>query len=106
MHALTDERAEEAMQYLSDTDESCARLKSDMERFEWKAKAKRQAIFKLSDGTVADRNATADTHPEVEACMQQYFDAMTAYHGTSNKRSTEAIVLDTWRTICANRRRG
>jgi branched-subunit amino acid aminotransferase/4-amino-4-deoxychorismate lyase len=106
MRALTDERAEEAMQYLSDTDEPCARLKADMERFEWKAKAQRQTIFKLTEGTVADRNAAADTHPEVAACMDVYFITLGSYQHMANKRATEAIVLDTWRTICANRRRG
>lgn len=103
---ISDERAEEAMHYLSQTDAECAGLKADVERAEWAAKAKKQSIFKLSEGTVADRTATADTHPEVESAMERYFKKLAEYGQMANKRATEVIVLDTWRTICANRRRG
>lgn len=103
---ISDERAEEAMHYLSETDAQCAGLKADMERCEWAAKAKKAAIFKLSEGTVADRTATAETHADVEMAMLRYFDKLRQYGEMANKRATEIIVLDTWRTICAIRRRG
>jgi hypothetical protein len=103
---ISDERAEEAMNYLSSTDITCAVLKADMERFEWKAKAQKQAIFKIAGGTVADRTAIAETHDDVAAAMERYFAKLSEYGQMANRRATEVIVLDTWRTICANRRRG
>jgi hypothetical protein len=97
---------EEALAYLSDTDESCAALRADMERAEFRAKRTEQAVFKISDGTVAERTANAKTSPDTEAAYDKYFKAMQDYFSVSNRRATEAIVIDTWRSLNANRRQG
>jgi hypothetical protein len=77
-----------------------------MERTEFKAKAVKAVIFKTGTGSVADRSAEADAHAETVAAYETYFKAMHAYHAMSNKRSTESIVVDTWRSMNANRRQG
>jgi hypothetical protein len=104
--SITQQRMEEALEYLTDTDEQCASLRADMERAEFRAKRTEQAVFKISDGTVADRTADAKTHKDTLAAYEQYFTAMQSYHAMSNKRATESIVIDTWRSINANRRQG
>ena len=103
---VTQQRMEEALEYLSSTDESCAALRADMERAEFRAKRTEQAIFKISDGTVAERTATARTSPDTEAANEKYFQAMQDYWSIANRRSTEAIVIETWRSLNANRRQG
>ena len=103
---LSDDRAQKALVYLAETDELCAEAKANAERMEFKAKAIRQAIFLHSEGTVAERTAIAETHQDYAAAMEEYFVAIRQYAHTMNKRDTEKIVMDTWRTICANRRRG
>lgn len=103
---VTQQRMEEALAYLSDTDESCADLRTDMVRTEFKAKRVRAAILKLSEGTSVQREAVADTAPETEAAWEAHFKAFREYHATNNKRSTEALVIDTWRSLNANRRQG
>ncbi len=102
---ITDERAEKALRYLAETDLTCAEAKANMERMEFKAKAIKQAAFKIADGSVADRNAIAETCAEHVDAMEAYFKAIADYSFIANKRSTEGIVMDTWRTIQANRRR-
>lgn len=97
---------EQAIEYLADTDELCAALRSDMERAEWRAKRTKAAIFTLSTGSVAERTALADTHADTEAAWAQYFDALQAHESMRNKRATESIVVDTWRSLNANRRQG
>lgn len=77
-----------------------------MERTEFKAKAVKAAVFKLADGSVADRNAIADTSAETHAAYEEHFKAMHAYHALANKRGTEAIVIDAWRSLNAARRQG
>ena len=77
-----------------------------MERTEFKAKAVKATMFKLAEGSVADRNAAADTSAELAAAYEEHFKAMHAYHAMANKRSTEAIIVDTWRSMNANRRQG
>lgn len=103
---VSDERAEKALRFLAESDEEAAIAKADMERAEFKAKAIRQTVFKIADGSVADRNALAETSDDYRHAMDLYFVALQKYAHMANKRETEKIVLDTWRTISANRRHG
>lgn len=103
---ISDDRAHKALVYLAETDETCATAKAEMERMEFKIKAIKQAVFLHSTGTVAERTAVADTHESVAAAIDEYCNALKEYQHMANKRDTEHIVLDTWRTIQANRRRG
>jgi hypothetical protein len=103
---ISDDRAEKALRYLAETDEACAAAKAEMERADYRAKVMRQTVFLHETGTVAERNAKAETHPSVMEASEVYFAAIKAYGAIANKRSTEAIVMDTWRTISANRRKG
>ena len=103
---LTEERSEEALHYLMETDEECAILKTETERRDYKAKAVQSAIFKRSSGTVAERQALAECSDEYDRAMEDYFNALQAFEVIKNKRFTEEKVWDTWRTIQANQRRG
>lgn len=106
MITLTEARMEEALNFMADSDENLANLLADMERAEWRAKATRQAIFVTLTGTVADREARACIHEETEKAQQHYFTAVQAYNSLRNKRATEQIVIDCWRSINASRNRG
>lgn len=102
--AITQERMEDALQFLSETDEPCAALRTDMERAEYRAKRTKSAVFKLSDGSVAERNALADTHTDTDVAYEEYFKAMREYEAMKNKRATESIVFEAWRSLNSNRR--
>jgi hypothetical protein len=103
---ISDERAEKALRYLAETDEPCAAAKAEMERAEFRAKVTKQTVFLHSEGSVAERTALADTHASVEAAQDVYFRAIASYLHLANKRETERIVMDAWRTVQANRRLG
>lgn len=103
---ISDDRAEKALRYLAATDESCGAAKAHQERMEYKAKAVRQQVFLIEEGTVAERQAKAEVDHDHQNALEEYFDAMKNYSAIANKRETERIVLDTWRTISANRRSG
>ena len=103
---ITQDRMEQALQYLTDTDESCAALKSDVERMDYRADAIFDAILLRSDGSVAVKEALAGTHPEYVAAKEKYFDALKDHEAIKNRRSTEAIVIDCWRSLNSNRRMG
>ena len=94
------------MHYLATTDEEAAALLADMERQEYKAKAIRHQVFLMEQGTVAERTAKAEVDHDHQNALLQYFDALETYNAIANKRETERIVLDTWRTVSANRRQG
>lgn len=104
MTAISQDRMEKALAYLATTDEPCASLRADMERAEYKAKRTKAAVFQLSEGSVAERNATAETAGDTQNAYEQYFTALRDYEAMKNKRSTEEIVIETWRSLNANRR--
>jgi hypothetical protein len=103
---INEERLEKALHFLTTTDEPCAALRADLERAEYKAKTVKATVFKLSEGSVADRNAIAETSENTVAAYEHFFDTMHKYEAMKNKRSTESIVVDTWRSMNANRRSG
>ena len=103
---ISDERAEKALRYLVDTDESCALHKAEVERAEFAFKRTREAVFIHNAGTVAERQAEAVQHADTLAAHERLVAAIAAHAKIANKRDTERIVMDTWRTIQANRRQG
>jgi hypothetical protein len=103
---VTDERAEKALRYLAETDETCAELKTDAERMEFAAKAIKDSIFKRLAGSVADRQAEAGSNVEYENAMVGYFNALQSFEAMRNKRNTEALVIEVWRSVTASRRAG
>ena len=103
---ITTERMEKALSYLAETDETCAQLRADMERSEFKAKAIRDALFMRLTGTVAERTAQAGASDEYGEAMNRYFDYLAAFEHVKNRRSTEAIVCECWRSVNSNRKQG
>jgi hypothetical protein len=103
---ISEERAEKALRYLVDTDEPCALAKAEMERAEYGWKATREAVFTHAEGTVAERQAIAATHHATKEAHERYCAAVALYSKMANKRQTEQIVLDMFRTLSANRRMG
>lgn len=101
------DRMEKALVYLAETDELAATLKADTERAEYKARAIRDAVFRrLSDGGVADRQALAGSSEEYGAAMEAYFVALARSEHVRNKRSTESIIVEVWRSVNSSRNRG
>jgi hypothetical protein len=103
---ISDDRAELALRFLVDTDEKAAELKGEVERAEFFWKRTREALFIHADGTVAERTAQAGQHPKTHEAHEAYVKAIQTYSFVANKRDTEKIVLDVFRTLCANRRTG
>lgn len=103
---INEDRLQKALTYLATTDEPAAALRTDVERAEFKAKAVKDAVFLTCTGTVADRTAIAGTNKEYMAAMNDYFEAMRLSDGMRNKRATESIVIDTWRSLNSGRNKG
>lgn len=103
---ITDERLEKALAKLAETDGKVAQLHADLERAEFRSKAIKDAIFLRSEGSVAERNAIAGTHPEYSAAMEAYFAALQAHETMKNGRSREVLVVDVWRSMSSARTKG
>ena len=103
---IDEARLAKALTFLATTDEEAANLRVDMERAEFKAKAIRDALFKHLEGSVADRQAEAGSSKQYAEAMSEYFEAMRQYEKIANKRKTENVMVDAWRSLNSNRRMG
>ena len=103
---ISEERVEKALRYLAESDLSAAEAKADMERAEAKCKSVKQTVFLHAEGTVAERTAIADTDKNTLEAQEAYFEAVAVYSHFANKRETEHILIDLFRTLAANRRKG
>lgn len=103
---ITESQMEDALRFLAESDQAHAELKTNVERAEYMAKKKKAAIFTLSEGTVADRQAVSETSEEYQLALGSYFTALQGYNSLNNKRATRMILIDVWRTLESSRRRG
>ncbi len=103
---INDARLEKALTKLAETDATIAELHANVERTEYRAKAVKDAIFLRSEGSVAERNAIAGTHPEYGVAMESYFAALQAHDTMKNERSREDIIIQVWRSMSSARTKG
>jgi hypothetical protein len=102
---ITDERAEQAFEFLRDTVGLIGETKAELERSEILRKRLRKKHFLNAEGTVAVREAEAETQAEVAEADDRYIEAVGAFETLRARRDIEGIALDVWRTEAANRRR-
>lgn len=102
---ITESRAEQAFEFLRDTVEKIGDARGALERSEIMRKRTRRTVFLSSEGSVALREAMAETAPSSVEADEEYIVALIAYEKLRAKRDIESIALDVWRTESANRRR-
>lgn len=103
---ISKDRLQDALVYLAETDEKCANLRADHARSEFKAKSVKSAVALAGTGTVADRQAAAECSTEYLDAKESEFDFFMRYEAMKNKRATQSIVIDTWRSLNAGRNKG
>jgi len=103
---INEPRLQKALTYLAETDEPAAALRADVERAEFKAKVIKDSVFLHSTGTVAERTALSGMHQDYAQAMEAYFVALKASDAMRNKRATESIVVDAWRSLNSGRNKG
>jgi len=106
MSGITLERMESAMEFLADSDEVYAQEKMELERADITRKRVRARVFMTSDGTVAERNAIAETSPDTIAEDDRYIACVKAFETVRAKRQRAELVIEVWRSINASQRRG
>ena len=103
---ISKERLEKALTFLAETDETFAYHKTHVAQTDHKAKAIKSAMFLRFDGTVAERTAKAESSDEYQDALEIYFTALNALEKLKNKRQTESIVIEVWRSLESSRRQG
>lgn len=103
---ISEERAGKALKYLASTDEETADAKVEVARCEYHCKLVRAAVFLENEGSVEVRKAKAETSERVQNAEGAYLKAMGVFEHLKAKRATEEWVIETWRSLNANRRQG
>lgn len=102
---IDEERVGKAMRYLAETDLHYAEAKAALESAEILRKRVRARVFLTEDGTVAERQAEAETHTDTEAADDQYVQAIKAFEELKARRQRAELLIDVWRSLEATRRK-
>jgi hypothetical protein len=99
-------RLEKALTYLASTDREEADLFADAERKKKAMESMFTTIAAHSEGTVIQREAKAYEHSRYEEARDAYLAALSEHRAMKNKRSTESILIEVWRSLNAARNKG
>ena len=102
---ITEERLEKAMIYLAHTDEDAAKAKALCKKLEKIERIIRGEAFLRANGTVAEREAKAVTSEQYKEHVAYAENCWVDAELLDNKRHTEEVIVDVWRTMSANLRR-
>ncbi len=106
MSEITQDRAEKAITYLAETDVDCARAKALLEGLTRQEKTVKAVAFLSAEGKVAERTARAESCAEFTGHSRKIEDATLDFETLRNRRNTAAMVIEMWRSLNANQRRG
>ena len=105
--AISDERMEKALRYLVDTDEPCARAKSLMIGLEEQKRTVISiAMIASTEKSAAMKEADARVSQDYIQWAGDYSKSIYEYETMRNKRITEALVIEAWRSCNSNRKKG
>jgi hypothetical protein len=102
---ITDERAQEAFDWLNSNTDAIGDAKAEQERAKILTRRIRHRLMLGAEGPVAVREATADIETETAEADERYCKAIAAFEKLKAKQELETMALEVWRTECANRRR-
>lgn len=103
---ISEDRVQKALTYLSMTDKECADAKVEVARLTYKCELERQQVFLASTGSIKEREALAEVSEAVQRAEEERIKAIGLYEHIRAKRATEEWVIETWRSLNANRRQG
>ena len=103
---ISTERLQKALTYLAETDDSCAKAKALMIGLEHQLKTVKSVVFTKATGTMAEKDAAAYASKSYVDHVEKIQNATYDYETLRNKRLTEELIIEVWRSINSNRRHG
>ena len=102
---ISEERLEKAITYLAHTGEEAAKAKALCKKLEKIERIIRGEAFLKATGTVAEREAKAVTSQDFRDHVAYAENCWVDAELLDNKRHTEEVIIDIWRTMSANLRK-
>lgn len=103
---ITEQRRDKALKYLAETDEPAAKAKARLMGLEDQKKTILATLFQEASGTQGERLKVAEAHDDYISHINEIAKACYDYEIYRNKRTTEALIVECWRSENANRRAG
>ena len=103
---VTEERLEQALTFIAESDLNFANLKANVLRTEFKAKAAEALVYKSLEGSIEDKRQQTRLAPEVSAAWEQHFKSVVDFETLKARRERNFIVIELFRTFSANLRKG
>lgn len=103
---ISEIRLDKSLSYLATTDEKAATAKAYMIGLEHQEKTILGVQFLSETGTVAEREAKARASEAYKEWREKYEKAVLDYETVRTKRNTETLMVEVWRTLQANQRKG
>ena len=106
---ISEQRLEKALIYRAETDEDHAKLKTQVEYLDWKKKKLKGDFItnKCSDilslGVRGEKWYASEEYGKV---IEEHKEVYEKFNIMDNKRKTEGIIIDLFRTLEASRRKG
>ena len=100
------DRAQKSIRYLAETDEPAAKARSLKDALDDQKKTILATEFLKHEGSQGERLKMAEASDTYKAHLQRLEFAIYDYEIYRNKRLTESLVIEMWRSENANRRNG
>lgn len=101
---ITEDRMLKALSYLAESDDPCALAKSLLEGYKEQKKTVLALEFLKQGGTGQEREAKANSSETFMDWQDKHQSAVYEYETKRNKRITETLVVECWRSLNSNRR--
>jgi hypothetical protein len=105
MFHLDESHVEKKLIFLAESDKTYALLYAAKDAHKDKLKLLKAKAFLESTGSVAERNAEADCHPDVARCIEEGENVLADFKLLEAERARANTVIEVWRSLNASRRR-
>ena len=102
---LDESHVEQKLKFLAETDARYAQLYAAKDAYKEKVKLHKAKAFLEASGTVAERQAISDCHPDVERAINEHENMTADFVLLKSERERAETVIDVWRSLNASRRR-
>ena len=103
---ISDDRLKKALTYLAETDVEAAKAKAYGEGLSEQRKSIKALLFNDAQGSNEVRTNIAYASDEYRDHVDKLTVAIKDFEILKNKRLTEALIVEVWRSCNANRRSG
>jgi len=101
---ISDSQAEQALNYLAETDEEFAHAKQQVEARERYVELLKAQAFLEAEGNIETRKATARVTDEVKQAQRDYLHSLEKYETIRAKRDTSQTSIWVWKAVKASER--